>query len=230
MKASALWVSISSNHRSADWATYWAGSVWSPPTVQIQSKVKLWLSLHSHLGLSFLIISNHVAWMNLQLSSTVATASLGCKHLKGNLTLRELIHFYENVITSRASPTTQAVKNSPAMQEKQEMWVRSLGWEDLLEEEMTTHSCILARKILWTEETGRSQSPRGRKESDTTWARHIGAIGLYGWKYKLNLFLPLIPIHLPPPLSSQRFIFSICKKTKFCLYEYSLIIGIVLYL
>ena len=37
------------------------------------------------------------------------------------------------------------VKNPPAMWE---MWVRSLGQEDPLEEEMTTHSSILAWKIL----------------------------------------------------------------------------------
>ena len=30
-----------------------------------------------------------------------------------------------------------------------------LGWEDPLEEEMATHSSILAWKITWTEETGR---------------------------------------------------------------------------
>ena len=34
--------------------------------------------------------------------------------------------------------------NSLAMQETQETWVRSLGWEVSLEEEMTTHSNILA--------------------------------------------------------------------------------------
>ena len=34
----------------------------------------------------------------------------------------------------------------------QDMWVASLGWEDPLEEEMATHSSILAWKILWTEE------------------------------------------------------------------------------
>ena len=34
----------------------------------------------------------------------------------------------------------------------EEMWVYSLGWEDPLEKEMATHSCILAWKILWTEE------------------------------------------------------------------------------
>ena len=36
----------------------------------------------------------------------------------------------------------------------QEMRIPSLGWEDLLEEEMATHSSILAWKILWTEEPG----------------------------------------------------------------------------
>ena len=47
---------------------------------------------------------------------------------------------------------TQTVKNPPAMQETQ---VQSLGQEDPLEEEMATHSSILARKIPWTEEPGR---------------------------------------------------------------------------
>ena len=42
-----------------------------------------------------------------------------------------------------------AVKNLPAVQETQETWVRSLGWEDPLEEEMATHSGILAGKSPW---------------------------------------------------------------------------------
>ena len=46
----------------------------------------------------------------------------------------------------------QQVKNLPAMQKKQKMRVQSLGWEDALEEEMVTHSSILAWKIPWTEE------------------------------------------------------------------------------
>ena len=40
----------------------------------------------------------------------------------------------------------------------QETWVQSLGWEDLLEKEMATHSSTLAWKIPWTEEPGRLQS------------------------------------------------------------------------
>ena len=51
-----------------------------------------------------------------------------------------------------------AVKNPPAMQEPQEMPVQSLSREDPLEEEMATHSSILAWKIPWTEEPGRLQS------------------------------------------------------------------------
>jgi len=57
-----------------------------------------------------------------------------------------------------------AVKNPPTMQE---MWVRSLGLEDPLEEAMATHSSILAWRIPWTEEPGGLQF-RGHKELDTT--------------------------------------------------------------
>ena len=52
----------------------------------------------------------------------------------------------------------QQVKSPPAMQETQEIQVQSLGQEDPLEEEMLTHSSILACKIPWTEEPGRLQS------------------------------------------------------------------------
>ena len=48
----------------------------------------------------------------------------------------------------------------------QETWVQSLGLEDPLEEEMATHSSILAGKILWTEEPGGLYSPWGHNELD----------------------------------------------------------------
>ena len=38
------------------------------------------------------------------------------------------------------------------------MWVRSLGWDEPLEEEMATHSRILAWRIQWTEEPGGLQT------------------------------------------------------------------------
>ena len=48
-----------------------------------------------------------------------------------------------------ASLVAQSIKNLPAIQETQ---VRFLGWEDPLENEMVTHSSILAWEIPWTEE------------------------------------------------------------------------------
>ena len=50
-------------------------------------------------------------------------------------------------------PGDSVGKNLPAMQEMQ---VRPLSWEYLLEKEMVTHSSILAWEIPWTEKPGRS--------------------------------------------------------------------------
>ena len=44
------------------------------------------------------------------------------------------------------------------MQETQETWVPSLGQEVCLEEEMATHSSILAWDVPWTEEPSGLQS------------------------------------------------------------------------
>ena len=52
------------------------------------------------------------------------------------------------------------VKCLPAVRE---IRVRSLGWEDPLEKEMTTHSSTLAWKIPWMEELGRLQSMRSQR-------------------------------------------------------------------
>ena len=56
--------------------------------------------------------------------------------------------------TTTGFPGGSMVKIPPAAQE---MGVRSLGWEESLEEEMATHSSILACEIPWTEEPGGSQ-------------------------------------------------------------------------
>ena len=52
------------------------------------------------------------------------------------------------------------VKSLPTTQD---MLVRSLGGEDPLEESMTTHSSILAWRILWTGEPGGLQSMGSQK-------------------------------------------------------------------
>ena len=52
-------------------------------------------------------------------------------------------------------PRRSVVENAPAMQETP---VRSLGWEDPLDEEMVTHSSILDWRVPWAEEPGGLQS------------------------------------------------------------------------
>ena len=105
-------------------------------------------------------------------------------HLKGLLWwLNRLIHtkylaeFLGMVTTllvfSRASLVAQRVKCLHAMWETQ---VRSLGREDLLEQELAAHSSILACKILWMEKPGRLQSMGSQR---------VG----YDWVTSLSFFL-----------------------------------------
>ena len=70
------------------------------------------------------------------------------------LKVREADKFVEGY-KARDSLVAQTVKNLPTIWET---WVRSLGWEDLLEKGIATHSSILARRIPWTEEPGELQS------------------------------------------------------------------------
>ena len=70
----------------------------------------------------------------------------------------------------------QWVKNLPAMQDTEETQVQSLGQEDPLEKEMTTHSFTLAWKIPRTEELGGLQSivlqSRTRLSMSLAWLLH----------------------------------------------------------
>ena len=81
------------------------------------------------------------------------------------------------------------VKILPAVQE---MWVRSLDWEDPLEESMATHSSILAWKIPWTEEPGGLQSMGsqrvGQYRSDLACmpAESVKIRRLTAWSFKMG--------------------------------------------
>ena len=63
-----------------------------------------------------------------------------------------LIHLFEANSNKMSSPKKKKKKE---MQKTHKTRVRSLGQEDPLEEEMASHSSILAWRIPWTEETGR---------------------------------------------------------------------------
>ena len=71
---------------------------------------------------------------------------------------------------STASLVAQRVKCLPAMRETQ---VPSMGREDPLKEEMTTHSSILAWKIPWTEKPGARLQSMDCKESEKTERLHF---------------------------------------------------------
>ena len=67
-----------------------------------------------------------------------------------------ILQIYTNI--KLGFPSGSAVKNPPAMQETKEIRVCSRGRDDPLEEEMASHSNILAKKILSTEKPGRLQT------------------------------------------------------------------------
>ena len=60
------------------------------------------------------------------------------------LTIWTFINKVMSLLFNMLSLVAQTLKNPPAMQET---WVRSLGWEDPLEEGMATHSSILAWRV-----------------------------------------------------------------------------------
>ena len=66
----------------------------------------------------------------------------------GLMIQRYILHQYDFEVYL----VTQWVENLSSMQD---IWVRFLGREDPVEEEMATYSSILAQKIPWTEEPGR---------------------------------------------------------------------------
>ena len=94
------------------------------------------------------------------------------------------------------------VKNPPVVQETQ---VCSLGWEDLLEKDVKTHSSIHAWRILWTEEPGRLQFMGShRVKHDGATNTHTHTHQRFFKKQKLELpYYPAIPflgISLEKPL------------------------------
>ena len=89
---------------------------------------------------------------------------------------------------SWASLVAQEVKNLPAIQET---WVRSLSWEDPLEEGMATHSSSLAWRIPWTEEPGGLQSMRSQSQTQHSHQAHLRIpVPSFYFTRQLGAYLP----------------------------------------
>jgi len=81
-----------------------------------------------------------------------ALLGLGCSNSIFSKQLSTILCMYLVCsLHARASLMAQKVKNLPAVQET---WVQSLGQEDPLNEELETHSSMLAWRLPWTEEPG----------------------------------------------------------------------------
>ena len=98
-------------------------------------------------------VCRHLICKAHQLYQCVCVGEADCVHLV-------IVNSSRVLVDRRGFPGGSVVKNLPA---KQEMPVQSLGQEDSLEEEMATHSSILAWKIPGTEKPSGLQSLRLQK-------------------------------------------------------------------
>ena len=101
--------------------------------------------------------------------------------------------FKEVIKVKQVFPDAAVVKNLPAMQE---MWVRSLGWEDALEEKRATHSCISCLENFrdrgaWLASPPAPCSPYSCKESDMTEHTHTHKVKL-GQKGEIQIPIGLV--------------------------------------
>ena len=101
-----------------------------------------------------------------------------CTYHRGVWLIQDLTtHFMMVYWRGWGFPGGSAVNNPPAVQEPQELWVRSLGQEDPLEEGMTTHSGILAWTVPWTEKPGGLQyTGLQRVRHDWSYFTHLHAL------------------------------------------------------
>ena len=93
------------------------------------------------------------------------------------------------IISEKVSLVVQMVKGlPPAMQET---WVQSLGWEDPLKKEMSTHSSILAWRIPWTEEPGWLQSMGSQRVGHNQATKHINKTSIHSYALTTSINMML---------------------------------------
>ena len=94
---------------------------------------------------------------------------LSKRWLQGTFLYHALLLFYKmwsfNMFSYLCSLVAEMVENPPAIRET---WIRSLGWEDPLEEGMATHSSVFSPRESHRQRSLVGYSPWDGKESDTT--------------------------------------------------------------
>ena len=138
--------------------------------------------------------SSILAWKIHGQKTLVGYSPWDCKEL----VMTEQLHFHFChllAVWPWGFLVNQIVKSSPAKQETQ---VRSLGQEDPLEEEMATHSSILAWKIPWMEEPGRLHT-LGLQRDWHNWATSLSLLFFFHSCVTLDTLVNLSG----PPFSSS---------------------------
>ena len=137
------------------WPNYWSFSFSISHSNAYSGLISFridWFGLVSVQGTLRSLLQNHGSKVSILQCSAFFMVQFAHPHVATRKPQFESIISWCSSAFFRASLIAQSVKNLPAMQET---WVRFLGWEDSLEEEMASHASILAWKISWTEE------PRG---------------------------------------------------------------------
>ena len=109
-----------------------------------------------------------LVWVNIMNANICKPhAELPVSFLNPQGALQKILNWYFPVFrylnTTSQFMETQWLRICLSVQETEEIWVRSLGWEDPLEKEMATHSSTLAWEVTWTEEPGGLQSMGSQK-------------------------------------------------------------------
>ena len=87
--------------------------------------------------------------MHVQSDKLVHVSGIHCHVCTSSTSGCAFVYFTIQYCIEWASQVAQWVKNLPAMQETEEMWVPTLGQEDPLEEGMAVYSSILVWRIPW---------------------------------------------------------------------------------
>ena len=104
-------------------------------------------------------------WCLVEIKHTMPTEI--CSNFKSLIKINviDFKAFNFGLVCYLASQVAQWVKNPPTMQEMKQTWIRSLGWEDPLEEGRATHPSTLSWRIPWTEEPGGLRSMGSQRVS-----------------------------------------------------------------
>ena len=128
----------------------------------------------------------------------------------------EKVYFVLAICPPKFGLIAQWVKNLPAMQETQEIWVQSPSWKDTLEKEMATCSSILAWRIPRTEEPDRLRSLKSQRVG-YDWVIKRTRTSTINPQSEENSFLNFLAVHnLSANIGSQNQCLGHDMRQSFC--------------